>query len=374
MNMIRNLKILAVLGILTAGIISCSKDNVAGPTEEPKPEVKEVKLPSASRISDMALIYHGGSQRIANNNEQMKPYVFRDNGGKPEFLFDSFLFLEITTTLNGQLYDFGVEVPYAKVPGKAEWIWLLDQTFAEGRGPDAIEHTIDSLVQKGYAPPTKRKVVFSIPNPIYGNKSWGMIDNKAMDMSKLEDRFKAARWYVEQVQERWKKKNYKYIELEGYYWVHETIDSHNQDDVLIKQVSDLVKSEKKDFVWIPYNWAEGAERWKEMGFTRAYQQPNYFFDLKSELWILQRGIDFAKEKGLQLEFEFDDRVSEEGYRKHFYDYVEKFEESGVWDNQEVAYYEGGGAWYRMSISKKTEMMKMAKTLGDIIVERQKRLK
>lgn len=370
----RNLKILIITCVLILGMVGCGKDKATQLKEEPQSEVKEAKLPSASRISDMALIYHGGTQRIPNNAGQMKHYVFRETAGKPEFLFDSFLFLEITTTLNGQFYDFGVELPYAKVPGKAEWIWLLDQTFAMGRGPDAIEQTIDSLVQKGYAPPTKRKVIFSIPNPIFGNKSWGMIDNKAMDMSKLEDRFKAARWFVEQVEERWKKKNYKYIELEGYYWVHETIDSHNQDDVLIKQVSDYVKEKDLDFVWIPYNWAEGAERWKEIGFTRAYQQPNYFFDLKSEMWILQRGIDFAKEHGLQLEFEFDDRVSEEGYRQHFYDYVEKFGESGVWDNQEVAYYEGGGAWYRMSISKNAEMKKMAKTLGDIIVERQKRLK
>lgn len=367
----RKLSLLCVMLIVTVAACSKSTGNPAEPLPE---EPKVILLPSASKISDLALIYHGGSDRIPYRTSQMKHYVFRDNNGRPEFLFDSFLFLEITTRINGQLFDYGVEVPGRQIPGKSEWNWLLNETFGEGRGPDAIEQTIDSLVQKGYAPPTKRKVIFAIPNPIFGSKSWGMIDNKALDLHITEDRFKAANWYINQVEERWKKKKYKYLELEGFYWLHETIDMQNRDDVLIKQVSEALKGKAMDFVWIPYNWAEGAERWRETGFTRAYQQPNYFFDLKSEMWILQRAIDFAKEYDMHLEFEFDDRVAEEGYRKHFYDYVEKFQAGGVWDNREVAYYEGGGAWYRMSISKNAEMKKMAKTLGDIIVERQKKLK
>ncbi len=372
--MIGNLKVLAVIGILTFGMISCSKESTTEPKEDPKPVIKEVNLSSATRSSDVALIYHGGSGRIPYNPEQMKHYVFRDNAGKPEFLYDSFLFLEIYTTLNGQLFDFGVEGEGRKVPGKSEWTWLLNETFANNRGPDAIEYTIDSLVQKGYAPPTKRKVIFAIPNPIYGNKSWGMVDNKALDLSKVDDRVKAAQWYVDQVEERWKKKNYKYIELVGYYWLHETIDTYNQDNLLVDRVGNLVKEMNRDFIWVPYYGAQRAHEWKEQGFTRAYQQPNYFFDTKSPMTILTGAIDFALRYNMDLEFEYDGRVAQEVYASRFYDYIDKFQEKGVWDKKQVAYYDGGGGWYEMSASKKTEMKKMAKTLGDIIVERQKRLK
>ncbi|RKO73401.1 DUF4855 domain-containing protein [Sphingobacterium puteale] len=355
-------------------LVSCGKDNPSLPTKEEEKPVKEVNLPVASRISDLALIYHGGSGRIPYTPDQMKHYVFRNNAGKPEFLYDSFLFLEIYTTINGQLFDFGVEGEGRKVPGKSEWTWLLDETFAKDRGPDAIERTIDSLVQLGYAPPTKRKVVFAIPNPIFGNKSWGMIDNRSMDLSKLEDRFKTASWYVNQVEERWKKKNYKYIELVGYYWLHETIDTFNQDDLLVDQVGTLVKGMKRDFIWVPYYGAQRAHEWKEQGFTKAYQQPNYFFDLNSPMSILTGAIDFALRYNMELEFEYDGRVNQDSYRQKYYDYIEKFEEKGVWKDKQVAYYDGGGAWYSMSISKDANMKGMVKSLGDIIVKRQKDLK
>lgn len=332
------------------------------------------KISTAENVSDLALIYHGGNHRLRYTTAQMKPYVFREVEGKPEYLFDSFLFLEIVTKANGKEYDFGVELPYRSVPNKTEWDALLKETFAIGRGPDAVEHTIDSLVRLGYPPPTKRKIFFALPNPIYGNKNWGSINGKKLDLGLLKDRFAAAKWYVDQIEHIWKKKKYKYMELCGFYWLHETIDHKNQDDQLISQVSTFLKKKKHDLIWIPYNWAEGAEDWQKIGFTKAYQQPNYYFDLKSGLWILQRGIEFAKEHGLHLEFEFDEKVAEEGYRKHFYDYVEQFQNGGVWDTKEVAYYEGGGAWYRLSISSDPELKKMFKLLGDIIVKRQSRLK
>lgn len=359
--------------IVLYGVLLCSIGTVPGQGTAAR-SGKKLILPSASAISDMALIYHGGNHRIPYTTSEMKHYVFRDNNGRPEYLFDSFLFLEIVTKVNGKEYDFGVELPYRSVPGQSEWINILDETFAEGRGPDAIEATIDSLVKCGYAPPAKRKIIFALPNPIYGNKSWGKIGSKTMDLGKLDDRLVAVKWYIDQLEKRWGRKKYKYLELDGFYWLHETIDTQNQDDRLIQQVGRFLKEKKKEFVWIPYNWAEGAENWRKNGFSRAYQQPNYFFDLKSEIWILQHGIDFAKEHGLHLEFEFDDRVSEEGFRKHFYDYVDRFKAGGVWDAKEVAYYEGGGAWYRMSISEDEELKKMVKVLGDIIVERQRKLK
>ncbi|MDR2274427.1 MAG: DUF4855 domain-containing protein [Sphingobacterium sp.] len=332
------------------------------------------RLQSATTSSDVALIYHGGNHRIPYNTAQMKHYVYRNANERPEYLYDSFLFLEITTTLNGQQFDYGCEVPGRAMPGRKEWEWLLEETFAAGRGPDAVEFTIDSLIKLGYPPPAKRKIYFAISNPIYGNKNWGKLDGNQLDLTKVEDRFKAAKWYVEQIETRWKKKRYKYIELAGFYWLHETIDIANKDDSLIKEVSAFLKNKKHDLIWIPYNWAEGADKWKEIGFTKAYQQPNYFFDLKSEPWILQHAVDFAKEHHMNLEMEFDDRISEDGYRKHFYEYLDKFDQGGVWDTKEVAYYEGGGAWYRMSISEDPEIKKMTRKLGDIIVKRQSKLK
>jgi len=41
-------------------------------------------------------------------------------------------------------------------------------------------------------------------------------------------------------------------------------------------------------------------------------------------------------------------------------------------SSKVAYYEGGGAWLKMSKSNKTEMKKMVDTLSGIIIVRQEK--
>lgn len=354
------------LGIIWCVGLGCKKKD-AGKKEEPKVEV--VNVPSATKISDLALIYHGGQHRMAWNSGQLKHYVFRNVNGKPEWLFDGFLFLEITSSINGHMYDFGISGPNTQIPGKPEWEWLLSRTFADGKGPDAIEATLDSLSRKGFPPPYKRKIVMAIPNPMYGSTGWGAIDHKALDFNKAEDRLKAANWYIDRVMDIWKSKKYKYIELSGFYWLHETIDSGNGDHILVGQIGDRLKNMKLDFNWIPYYGAERADKWKDLKFDVAYQQPNYFFSTSSPMSILTGGVDFGLRYNMQLEMEFDRRVEQVEYGKRFYDYIQVFQDKGVWDNKQVAYYDGDGAWYMLSISKDPELQKMAKKLGDIVAKR-----
>jgi len=291
---------------------------------------------------------------------------------KPEWLFDGFLFLEIYLKLNGIFYDYGIALNDRKPPKKTEWQYLLSETFSDKRGPNALEISLDSMARKGHYPPYKRQVMFAIPNPQYGQKNWGILDGKLMDFNKHEDRLTAAKWYIEELLAEWDRQDYKHLDFAGFYWLHETIDgAPNNDGDLIKDVAAYLKGKGMDMCWIPYNWAEGVEQWREYGFSITYQQPNYFFDLKTELWVLERAINFAKEQDLALEMEFDERIiSNKDYRERYYTYIEEFQKGGVWDDKPVAYYHGAGAWLEMARSKNPEVKAAYDALADILVKRQ----
>ncbi|WP_106831436.1 DUF4855 domain-containing protein [Parabacteroides pacaensis] len=346
------------------------------PQEPEAPEHIVVNIPSADRPTDMALIYHGYKSRPAWTAADLQPYIFRENNGKIEWLFDGFLFLEIYAEINGTEYDYGIANGNKIAPGKSEWENLLQKTFAEGKGPDGIEQTLDSLVQLGIQPPYKRQVMFCLPNPQIQCKNWGILNGRKLDFHKTADRLLAVKWYVERILKEWETKDYHYIQLAGFYWLHEQIDTHSLEDgtiiedaQLIKEVQAYLKSLGYPLIWIPYYGAAGVDRWKELGFDIAYQQPNYFFSLESPINIITGAIGIAKKYNMSLEMEFDDRVTDPAYGKRFYTYLEEFEKAGAWNDFPIAYYEGGGAWLRMNKSYSPEMKKMVKALGDILVQR-----
>ncbi|MDR2954156.1 MAG: DUF4855 domain-containing protein [Prevotella sp.] len=368
--------IVLFLSILAVSTYSCSSgddDIVPPPDDDDELPKVEVNIPSAKGITDLALIYHTYVSRPKWTSGQIKHYIFRENNNKIEWLFDGFLFLEIYAKVNGTEYDYGIPTYGRGSPTKSVWEYLLSETFADKRGPNALEIVLDSLAQKEHIPPYKRQVVFGIPNPHYGQKDWGLLNGKALNFNKPEDRLTAACWYVDRVLEEWKKRDYKHLDFAGFYWLHETIDgAPNNDEDLIKAVAEYLKTKNTDLCWIPYYGAAGANRWGDFGFNIAYQQPNYFFDTNSPITILTGALDYAKRYNLALEMEFDDRVSQPAYMERYYTYIDEFEKAGVWNEKPVAYYDGGGAWYRMSISKISTMKEMHKALSDILVKRNRK--
>lgn len=373
--------ILLATAFISSSMIACSSsDSEPGkPTdpEESKPDPKpSYNIPTAEGISDLALIYHGYKNRAKWTKDDLKPFLYRTTkDNKPEWLFDGFLFLEIYATLNGVEYNLGVELPWNDTPHKAVWEQLLDVNFAEGRGVKAAEAVLDSLAQKGYPAPYKRQVVFAIPNPIYNKKNWGIINSKVMDFSKVEDRIEAAIWYVDQIEDRWKKSNFEHLNLDGFYWLHETIDYDHKDNEVILAVQKELHKRGYNLTWIPYNWADGTdENWKKLGFDVAYQQPNYYFKRNDgtfpEKWVLTRAIEHAKSIGMYMEIEFGEEMNDDLiYLSKLHEYIEEFEKGGVWANSPVAFYHGSNAWGLIANSKRAEYQEVHKILEDLLAKR-----
>lgn len=333
---------------------------------------KDINIPSAKSAVDIVLLYHGDVSRLEFNPEQIKHYMYREKNGKTEWLYDGFLFVEFHMNIDGVDYDFEAE-NHRKQAGKKEWKILIDRTFAAGKGPDALEKVLDGLAQKGITPPYKRKVIISIPKPLVNKIDWGGLNGKALDFSKIEDRIEAVYWYIDEVLKVWKEKNYKHLELEGFYWTKEEVFVKDKDDELMRAIKKKLGSEY-EFSWIPYYGSPDAHDWKDYDFDIAYQQPNYFFEVQTPMEILTGAIAYAGRHDLSLEMEFDSRlIDQKVFRDKYYDYIEEFRKDGAWDKKRISYYEGGDGWYKMAISHDEEVKKAYDFLADILIKRKEHL-
>lgn len=324
-----------------------------------KPAVPTIK---GGAIQDLMLLYQGGTHRLDYTEEELKPYVYRVKSQKHEWLFDGFLFIEFKDN-RGYEYANG----YGNKPAnKAQWTWLTARNFEEGKGVTALNNLLQNLSKNGEVPKRMRSVVLTLPDPIIGNKTWGDVNGRNLDFDNIEDRIDACKWYVDYVIQKWKEQKYDQLYFKGFYWVAET--QKDSWDIL-PEISKYIKSKGYEFYWVPYMYAEGAEKWKESGFDHAYQQPNYFFKLEHPYSLLTKAIDMGNTYNMGLEIEFDSNVSNPEFAKRYYDYINAFEEGDVWRKKPVAYYEGGGAWLEMSKGSST-LRKMYDDLSDIVVRRQ----
>ena len=317
-------------------------------------------------ITDLVLIYHGSTHRPDWVANELKPYVYTEREDGFHWLFDGFLFLEIFDKIREIEWDPGFGYTTA---GKEQWEWLLDRYFSPGKGPDAIEMILDSLSVTNMIPLRPRRVVISIPCPVSGFAEWGELDGKMLDFSRSDDQVAATFWFIDRTLEKWNSKKYRHIQLDGFYWVHEAA---GKDFKIIPLVKDYLVQKKMKLYWIPYWNAERAGNWDSLGFDCAYQQPNYFFNKDIPYQRLDDACGFSRQEGMGMEMEFDNNVSKPEIRQRFYDYIRAFEENSVWSESRVAYYEGGGAWLKMTRSDDPEMKKMTEKLSSIIIYRQEK--
>ncbi|SDC50547.1 DUF4855 domain-containing protein [Niabella drilacis] len=321
--------------------------------------------PQADYITDLALIYQGGAHRPDWTAEQLTPYVYRQQGKKTDFLFDGFLFIEFKNG-KGKDYSIGYEKEHA---GKEEWSWLLDRNFEQGKAIHALNDVLSGLAKKRIKPLRKRKVVLTLPEPIYDQKDWGMLDGKMLSFDNEESRFLACKWYIDDALDRWSKAGLDQVELSGFYWVAE---QSTGGKTLIPRIAEYIRSKKMKFYWIPYWKAEGHGSWKAAGFDAAYQQPNHFFDEHIPDSRIDEACDFAKQHEMGMELEFDMRVEQPAFEKRLITYIGGFQKKGVLDEAAMAYYEGGNGIMKLSGHKEARMRELYQKLAAIIAGRQQK--
>lgn len=292
---------------------------------------------TADDVQDLALIYQGGSHRLDWTVDEFRPYVVHEFAdGTKDWLFDGFLFLEFKNG-SGRHYTVGYEKLNAR---KGEWAWLLDRIFEEGKSLSALDACITEEIAELGKPGFKHQIVLGLPEAILDQKDWGELDGRVLDFSKEEDQLAATRWYIDELMKRFKAAKYKNLELSGFYWVAET-NSHCGE--LTVPISEYIHSLGKLFYWIPYWQSKGAGEWKALGFDVAYQQPNHFFNHSIPDSRLDAACAFAREHGMAMEFEFDEKATadrENSSHARMKAYIDHFEKNDVFNSSALAYYCG----------------------------------
>ncbi len=367
-NAMKNLQYM-LLGCFLLGLLSCEKNKFDDYQENVNTSFAFPKMFSAQTnyIADMYLVYQGAYDPMEYNEEQFIPYVYKkDANGNVDWLFDGFLFLELV-------------MPHNRQPGnnatKEDWKWLINRHFDEKVGITALNSLLRRLRTEGHVPLRKRKVVICIPGPKSIPVEWGEIDGITMDMTQDGDRLKTVEWFIDEVMKKWKESNLDEVEFSGFYWLHEGESTNLTDRAILPTVSQYVKNKGLHFYWIPYFGAAMGAEWKEMGFDIAYQQPNYFFQdpsIKSPS-RMNDAIQFASKYNMGMEFECNRKLFHDTvYHRRFHEYLDYFENSYVFKDAPVGYYDDRGALYDMYKSADEVYRSSYNRLRDIIIDRQKR--
>lgn len=325
----------------------------------------------SNSITDLVLIYDGGEHRQPWTVDRFKPYVYREENGKFDWLYDGFLFLDRFAKSGARFSPISTR----RDANKADWQSLLDNYFAPGQSIAALDQLLDQLAAQGHTPIRKRGVVIAIPTPITGSKpgiidptgDWGNLNGKKLDFHKPEDRLAAATWYIDEALTRWKEKHYRHLELAGFYWLFERAWTTDQTPA----ISRYIHAKGSTLYWIP-SWPQGRTNWPQYGFDFVYQQPNYFFHRQpTPTDRLEQACNFAEKCGTTMEMEFNtDLLTKPQFLTYFDEYLDAYQKHHVWQNRPVAYYEGAGAWLEMSKSLNPAVQQRYVTLSNIIITRQ----
>ena len=246
---------------------------------------------------DVLLAYfcHEGKKPITK--DIFLPHVaYMEDGEIKDTLFDGFLFLPYVAFL----YD-----KYKKRPLKKEsWQYYIDTQYIKDGNMDALEQAAAEVGEKLGMPDYKVKVYLSILYPVTEVTEFGEIDGKNLDFSKLEDRKAGLKWLIDEQYRRFVEKNYKHLELKGYYWFTEEINySDSQLLELLRYTTDYVRDMGLITTWIPYFHASGYNDWQNLGFDVVCYQPNYAFNQAVPDSRLFNAASTAKLHGMCIELE-----------------------------------------------------------------------
>jgi len=322
-----------------------------------------------SKPADLMLVYQGGVQRPRWTVSRFGPYVtYQDpQTGKEQWLFDGFLFIEFQDG-RGHTYEQYSNLKHAN---QDQWAWLLQRNFANNDGVPNLEKTVEAAAARIGEPARRRQVILTLPVPEPDQTDWGDLNGRVLDFHDKSDRLAACVWYLDMALQRWKDLAPKELDMAGFYWVAEQSSSTKG---LFPDLAQAVHARGKEFFWIPsYHVNTPLGDWKSFGFDQAWLQPNFFFHPGLSPTRLQSACDFARVHGMGLEMEFDPRMITDPsvYEPRFHAYLDAFTRNGVRDGAAMAWYEGGGALYRLAVSDNPKFRGDYDELARFVLKRQR---
>lgn len=121
--------------------------------------------------------------------------------------------------------------------------------------------------------------------------------------------------------------------------------------------------QKYTYTWIPWWKSPDYTNPSEYKFTEIYLQPNYFFN-DVDASRLQDACDEANKHSIYLEVEFDESVLG-GKGAKINDYLNVFEDNGIFDEMPLAYYQSINTVLQLQRSSNPSDKALCKRFCDI---------
>jgi hypothetical protein len=232
--------------------------------------------PATVGFHHLGLVYDNAQRTTADLNA----WVAQHRAGVPvanRWLFDAYLMLDLYAP-SGASTDVGVTTA-------ADWTALLNRWFGTTAGGGTIGR-LDAAITRVSAtrstagtlmgqPPTRRKIVVSMPWPADTQANFGTVDGRPADLRIAAERDRVSAWYIDQVRQRFAAAGYRNVDLWGVYLMRE--DILPADEGWATRTTAAAHARGLKVAWIPYFDGVGWDRWRSFGLDVAIMQPSYGF-------------------------------------------------------------------------------------------------
>lgn len=283
---------------------------------------KEVKS-SVTRLADsgiaaVPLYTNAESEAFASTeNTPIKAenliFVYGDRN-KPEDLLPMVAYLDedgnITDTfMDGFIYCSHNQLPsgtQAHLPNyKIDWDYVIDKNFNGDISFDVLDQTVGQVKEALNIPDYKVQVYVSFLTLRQEVTDFGDVDGDGIseDASTVEGRRKIFDWYIDLNLRTFEEKNYQNLELNGFYWVNESVIWESDDSQVITEAGQAVHDAGSNFLWVPYFEANRYFTGYELGFDVISMQPNVVFTTDAPYWRFDATASATKKYKMSVEIE-----------------------------------------------------------------------
>jgi hypothetical protein len=268
-----------------------------------------------------------------------------DTGGRPRaWLTTGAIFLQLYAP-SGRAFTNWIGGPAAT---GADWQAYADSLLAAA-GPIArLDSALDVVARTLGPRAAPYRVAVMIPYPSVTLDTL-RYDGRLYRLWDPADAGALTTAYIGHVADGFAGQRFRHVVLDGYYWLHESIEG--REAAVVAAAARSVHRAGCRLVWIPFYEAPGAAEWRRQGFDEAWLQPNYFFNLNLATLRIDSAFARAGSLGMGLELEFDGRLlTDARYADRLLPYLERLGADRDRRTRSVAIYEGDGALLRLSRS------------------------
>ena len=234
----------------------------------------------------------------------------------------------------------------------ADWAEYLDSIA----GPQGAVQRLDSAVTIVEAAAgklgAKLPVAVMIPYPEPNEDSIAFLGHWYSTRS-AEGRAAAVGAYVRVATAQFARMRFAHVRLDGFYWLAENVGA--RDTAAVIAAAKEVHRSHVRMLWIPYYFALGQDRWRQLGFDEGWLQPNYFFKADVPSDRLDSAAIHAQREDLGVEIEFNSKMfSDPRYASRLDPYLDMLMAYPALQRRTIAIYDGQGALIRLSRSTAPE--------------------